>query len=210
MPWAPAAALVLLVGCVTAVLAGLEHWHQGTELHLSGQHRVDQSPQSWYTVLLQNSYFSWLVILGSKALNNQPCLHSLLSAVLSSVHHLGTHALWARVGKVVGNPVVNISPSLSIVLEGLEIPGCADPTLEGSIYRVPAPGAGLLPAGGAGTKQILLTPKAREEGKEQFVFTCHLCSTSSLLHSLFSELLPNAEHGCAQSSLPGWDGRVNP
>lgn len=57
--------------------------------------------------------------------------------------------------KVAGNPVVHIRPPLTIVLEGLEITGCADPILEGSTDRVHALGADLLPAAGAGAEQIL-------------------------------------------------------
>lgn len=70
----------------------------------------------------------------------------LLSALLSSVHHPGTHTPRATTGKVVGL-VVNIRPSFTIVLEGLEIAGCADPILGGSVYRVHTPRGRFAPRG---------------------------------------------------------------
>lgn len=81
------------------------------------------------------------VILGSKALDVQPRLCSQ-----PSCHQCITHAPRATTGKVVGL-VVNIRPSFTIVLEGLEIAGCADPTLGGSIYRVHTPRGRFAPRG---------------------------------------------------------------
>lgn len=124
----------------------------------------------------------------------------LLSAVLSSVHHLGTHALQARIGKVVGNPVVNTRLSLTSV-RGLVL---TPPLGTASIEFMPQ--GQICSSSRGGRRANTLTPKAQEKGKQQFVFTCRLCSTLSLLHSSLSELLPNPEHGCPQSSVPGCDG----
>lgn len=109
-------------------------------------------------------------------------------------------------GRSWGKPVVNIGPSFTVGLEGLEIRRHADHTLEDSIYRVHAQETDLLPAAGVGAGHALEHPRHRRRESSDLYLPATCAALSACCEASSASFFPNANMAalCPLSPRRGW------